>query len=279
MCGTVGVFVGCPMVSLCPTALLKRSGRNETTEYRSPFGSWDHQAAARSARRPSITDEFVNAQAFPDALTPALHSATLADLPAESRSYLKIQQLYRYLEFTAQLEHIVVNRTAMSIAHGRLGISLPGPMRLDAFKIYVDEAYHALMVAEIRAQVELATGINPTLPKTPSFLIRLQQLVTEHPGHRALVELMFVIVSETLITASLGQVGRSADVDPGVARMMKDHARDEGRHHIYFRQLAEILWHQLGSQERSVVGRVLPELVLAFTSPEITATRDDLKYA
>ncbi|WP_162599694.1 diiron oxygenase [Nocardioides solisilvae] len=264
---------------MCPKDLLRGTGAvtPDDADYASAFEAWDRQASVRTAPRRVVADGFSILQAFPAELTPLLRSEALATLAPEAAGHLKVQQLYRFLDFTAKLEHLVVNRTALRIAHGSLGLALPEPMVFDAYRISVDEAYHALFSADLVRQVHRASGVAPELPERPVFLQRLTGLMEAHPERRALVELLFVIVSETLITGNLGDVGRADHVDAAVAQTMKDHARDEGRHHAYFATLAQHLWAQMSAGDRRFSTAVLPDLIAAFTAPEVEASRRDLE--
>src|SRR5690606_19226563 len=125
MCGTAGLFVGCPLASVCPRQVLfgdRDAERTETAttatdepapvEYRSPFANWDRQASVRRTERRTIAEGFRLLHAFPEELTPILRTPGLRGLDPDQRGYLKVQQLYRFLDFTAKLEQLVVNRTA-----------------------------------------------------------------------------------------------------------------------------------------------------------------------
>jgi hypothetical protein len=188
-----------------------------------------------------------------------------------------IQHLYRYLDFTAKLEALVVNRTALGIALGTVGVDLPAEMRFDAYRIYCDEAYHTLFSVDLARQVEAATGVAPVLPDTPYFLHRLAAIQQEAaPEDRALVELLFVIISETLISATLAEVPDSDDVVPTVRETVADHAQDEGRHHAYFAVFLKFLWGQLTRAQRQRAALWVPRLADAFLGPDLAAVRGEL---
>ncbi|SKA94088.1 P-aminobenzoate N-oxygenase AurF [Agreia bicolorata] len=276
MCGTNGLFVGCPALSFCPLAKVDDSDCAEADGYKSPFRQWDERAAVRTSPRRLLSDGFSTLASFPEALVPALNHAVSDGIDETDRGYLKAQQLYRYLDFTTRLEHLVVNKTALGIAHGTIRIDVPDQMRFDAYYIYVDEAYHALFSEDLARQVRSASGIIPNIAATPEFMVVLDGVMAHHPGYENLIELLFVAVSETLITGNLVEVARSGEVDDGIADSVRDHATDEGRHHSYFRQFLRILWGQLSPAERRVAVDVYPKLVVGFTMPERTSTVLDL---
>ncbi|MFH8337118.1 diiron oxygenase [Streptomyces sp. AM6-12] len=307
MCGTVGMFVGCSALSYCPRRLLRAPspdpGTAQGTEggetsaeadgadpavasgepapYRSPFRSWYERSSVRSApRRLLDADPRDGGPApwlFPPDLVPVTRHPLVRDLPAPQFQEVLVQHLYRYLDFTAKLEYLVVNRTVLGIARGTVGVPVPGEMRLDAYKMYCDEAYHALFSADLADQVQAVTGTTPRLPGEPFFLRRLSHLLAELPaGERPLAELLFVIVSETLISASLAEIPQREAVAPAVTGTIRDHALDEGRHHAYFAHFLHRLWAHLEPAERETAGRLVPALMDAFLRPDLDALREEL---
>ncbi|MFF2773864.1 diiron oxygenase [Streptomyces sp. NPDC058052] len=293
MCGIVGMFVGCTALSYCPKQLLARPGRTpgspeetgtrpgspETpeAEYRSPFGSWYERAAVRQAPRRMLESDEKERYYFSPDLVPIAQHPLVKGLPEGRFEEVLVQHLYRYLDFTARLEYVVVNRTVLGIAQGSVGVELPEEMRFDAYKIYCDEAYHTLFSVDLARQVRQRTRITPRLPEEPYFLARLRAIQEELPSQdRALAELLFVIVSETLISASLAEVPERSDVVAAVRSTVRDHASDEGRHHAYFAVFLRHLWGQLSPSERRTAGLLVPRLIEAFLRPDLPAVRHEL---
>jgi hypothetical protein len=214
---------------------------------------------------------------FPPELVPVAGHPRVKELPPQVFEEILVQHLYRYLDFTARLEHFVVNRTVLGIAHGTVGVRVPEDMRLDAFKMYCDEAYHALCAVDLARQVRRRTSMTPHLPDEPFFMRRLRQIQEETPSeYRALTELLFVIVSETLISASLAEVPSDGEVDASVRETIRDHAADEGRHHAYFAVFLHHLWGQMEREERRLAALLLPRLMDAFLHPDLEATHLEL---
>ncbi|MDQ3790979.1 MAG: diiron oxygenase, partial [Actinomycetota bacterium] len=111
----------------------------------SPFDQWYDIAGVRSGIRRMFADETDAGKVFyPQRLVPYLAHELLADLPESQRRALTIRHLYQFLLSTTHLETRVVNVTAELIANNRAGLDLPNTVRLDAFKVYCDEGYHAL---------------------------------------------------------------------------------------------------------------------------------------
>jgi hypothetical protein len=281
------MFVGCSALSFCPRRLLAPDGAAPPAggdgspgvpEYRSPFRTWYERAGVRQAERRVLSEGAGDVNAFfsPDLVPLARHPLVRA-LPDQVFDELLIQHLYRYLDFTAKLETLVVNRTILGIAHGTVGVELPEEMRFDAFKMYCDEAYHALFSVDLARQVTARTGVRPRLPAEPFFLRRLRQIQEElPPADRPLAELLFVVVSETLISAYLADVPEAQDVEPAVREMIRDHAIDEGRHHAFFAVFLRFLWARLDPDERRRAAVLAPRLIDAFLRPDLDAIRLEL---
>ncbi|MFD7625417.1 diiron oxygenase [Streptomyces sp. NPDC059851] len=296
MCGIVGLFVGCSALAYCPRKALtapaaptggadgaaeegtRGAGAAEDTTYTSPFGRWWERSSVRQAPRRTLDEPSSEAVRYfsPD-LVPVARHPLIAKLRPELFDQVLIQHLYRYLDFTAKLETLVVNRTVLGIAGGSVGVELPEEMRFDAYKIYCDEAYHALFSVDLMRQVRDRTGIAPRLPRQPYFLKRLEEIqATLAPEYRALAELIFVTVSETLISASLAEIPVDDGVMPAVRETIRDHAVDEGRHHAYFATFLKYLWAGLDRTERRTAALLAPRLVDAFLRPDTDAIREEL---
>jgi hypothetical protein len=185
-----------------------------------------------------------------------------------------IHHLFAYLTFTDRLEHEVVNRTARRIATGRIGNWLPPELRLDAYKIYCDEAYHSLFSVDLRHQIHTASGMEYQ-PNTVNLALKSLRRHRDNlaPDLRKLAELFFVIVSETLISGILAKIPPDARIVTAVRQMVSDHAEDEGRHQAFFSRLCEIMWPRLTAREQSAIGPLLPGFILSFLSPDYLSIR------
>ncbi|OUC79303.1 diiron oxygenase, partial [Streptomyces swartbergensis] len=306
MCGIVGLFVGCSALAYCPRKALapagaasvagsepvagsellagsepasgpapgaRNDGEQADVSYSSPFARWSERATVRRAPRRELSAPSSDASRYfsPD-LVPVARHPLIAHLRPELFDAVLVQHLYRYLDFTAKLETLVVNRTALGIAQGSVGVGLPEEMRFDAYKIYCDEAYHALFSVDLMRQVRDTTGIAPVLPDQPYFLRRLEEIQQELPPQtRALAELLFVTVSETLISASLAELPVDSEIVPAVRETIRDHAADEGRHHVYFAAFLRYLWAALDPMARREAA-----LIAAFLQPDTDAVRAEL---
>lgn len=211
----------------------------------------------------------------------ALHPLVAARGEATVRRLL-LQRLYDYLAFTTELESIAVIPVATTISRGRSGLLLPEQMKADAFKIVTDEAWHAQFSDDFARQVAARTGCPPqsAADTPPAFLSRLDELRERLPASlRGVESLLFAIVSETLISGILSDIPRDGRLPRSVREVVRDHAEDEGRHHVYFRSLLKHLWSALTDRERRAVGPFFPAAIRAFLEPGYARAADHLAAA
>ncbi|MFE0170891.1 diiron oxygenase [Streptomyces sp. NPDC059002] len=207
---------------------------------------------------------------FPHHLVPYWDHPLVRELPERRRQELLARHLYHYLTFTAHFETRVVNRATERIADGRAGLALPAPVRLDAYRIYCDEGYHALFSLDVVEQIAAATGIPPLPYAFDPFLRQLDGIGAELlSGEPVLTQLLQVVVFETLAPVALDEVPRDRAVLPVVREIVRDHARDEGHHHVYFARFFELLWHDLPTPLKRRAARCLPELIVSSLAPDL----------
>lgn len=226
---------------------------------------WYTNATVRSSQRHVLEMPFLEEELYfrPELIPHFSHPIIEQSGPVVERGIL-VHALLEYLNFTENLEHHVVNQVAYAIARDEYSISTSPETRLDAYRIYVDEAYHALFSADLRFQVEKQTNIQ-AIPAIPQFLTVLRQLeTTVDPKHVEIVRLFFTAVSETLISANLRDLARDKRIQPPVRHIVQDHAQDEAIHHAFFADFLGKSWIQLSEEQRSVVGPLFPKFYKTF---------------
>lgn len=244
-------------------------------EYRSGFDRWDEQSWIRTGPR-RVVAFAEGLHFFSPELSPLLTHPAVREAGDEFVSRVLVYDLYRYLDFTVKLEMGPVNQVCSWLAGPNFLNWLPQRMKDDALRIYADEAGHAEMSNTLTRSVADYTGLRP-MEFQPQFLRTLEELKAEWPApYAVLIQLFFVIVSETLITGSLKRLPHDETVQQQVRFVAADHASDEGKHHSYFRQLFFILWDKMSGPLRLRVATVLPRIILAFLSPDGAAMRRTL---
>jgi hypothetical protein len=231
----------------------------------SPFDRWYDTAGVRSGVRRMFADETDDGKVFyPQHLVPYLAHEALAELTEAQRRTLTIRHLYQFLLSTTHLETRIVNTTAERIANSRSGLDLPNGMRLDAFKVYCDEGYHALYSLDLADQIAAATGVAIPPWDYGGFVDRLEETGRRLlPDEPELVPLLQTVVFETLITAVLNEIPNDPSVMTVVRELTRDHAKDEGHHHRFFARFFHELWADLDNRLREPVAHTLPALIQA----------------
>ena len=240
--------------------------------YHSKLSRWDEQASVRAKPHRVLVEEDRTKLYFPLELVPHSQHPAILDRGEEMVRELLVQRLYVYMDFTEILELNAISPVLLEIARGQSGFDLPEEMLRDAYKIYVDEAYHGLFSDDLKRQVEVATGVKPRPVPIPNFLRRLDEIESALPNElRDLARTFFVFVSETLISSILADIPVDNRVVTAVREVVADHAEDEGRHHAYFARLLDFIWPQLTLKQRRVIGPLLPQFILAFLGPDMPA--------
>jgi hypothetical protein len=243
--------------------------------YRSPFLEWHEKSWVR--RGMAQVQEFEsNLDFFSRELVPVFDLSEAAQLSEEQAREIIVLWLYNYLDFTVQLEVGPVNYVCKRIHDASFLDWLPALSKDDALRIYTDEGGHAEMSNELSRRVQLFTGIEPCRIR-PQFLVMLDELRRDClPMERDFITLLFVIISETLITGTLSKLPGDATVQPAVRAVASDHASDERRHHAYFAQLLEMMWPRFPKPLRRQAVLLLPVLLHAFLDVDRQAMRNIL---
>jgi len=244
--------------------------------YQTKFANWDAKAWIKQGPGKGL-GPVAGTEYFPALLFPAAdHPLVLARGP-EVRSTLLVKRLYGYARFTALLERHVVNPVTLLLADNELPLELPGSMRADGDLIYTDEAGHALESNRIIARVASLTGVS-SRDFAPAQLQTYFRLIdAQAPELRALFQLAFGIVSETLISSTLSGIPRDPTVQPLVQWYTGEHAIDEGRHHNYFAQVLDCAWPQLTRAQKEAVAPMVPKFMTTFLGPDLPLIVGDLQ--
>lgn len=258
----------------------RESARENGAPYESKFLSWERRASVRTKPSRTFVDDERSMLLFPPEMVPTLAHPLVRERGPAAAQRVLAQSLYHYLHFTVVLEQIAIIPVTGRIALGQTGVAVPARMQADAFKITTDEAWHAQFSYDIVQQVAEACGVPAATPRQPQFARRLEEIRESfEPSHRALVDLFFATVSETLVSSYLSELPGDGRLPRSVRALVADHAEDEGRHHAYFRAFLRIIWPQLGDRERRLIGPRIPDLIEAFLQPDVAAAALALRDA
>lgn len=245
------------------------------TAYASPLAQWDNRAMVR--RRISTSGQAIDAATgffFKPELVPALWHPTVRGMGANIAQQLQALHLYRYLDYTEILELQIVNVALLEI----IKAGFPRALKHDAYKVYTDEGYHALMALELQQQIEAQTGIQRIELPFPSSIDKTRRHVESLPprlqGHGLIAA---AAVNEMLISANLAQADDPALI-PVVRSMIHDHAIDEAVHSLFFSKVFIHLWTGLADDSKIHIGKLLPAFIKTFLEVDIASIACDLMH-
>lgn len=253
--------------------------------YQKYFDNWDSVATVRSkpnsyAMPHARLDLELNQGRWfiPDGV-PILSHPLLKNLDREREQYLLGRFLLQFLEYGTILEHEFVNTILAEMAMGEPGIPLPDRMRMDAFKIYTDEAYHACFNMEATQQIRSYIGmpVSEAWPLKNSRLIGLRNLIPDNKSRKNfLVRFGIVVASETIAPKELSETMKGIVIEP-IYNLFVDHAEDEKKHCMYFSSLFEVVWNYLSPDEKKYLGLIFPKILKSFVDINKIALFDALE--
>ncbi len=278
MCGIAGFFTGCRYQDHCSDSA--EGNCRLSLNASGAFERWHEKATVRSMPRRVIDADDSTRDMFPRQLTPIVSHPLFHQKYYESISEFLCLQLYRYLNFTINLELLIVNPNIIKLSRGADVFKLTDEDVIALHKMYVDEGYHALFCIDMAQQLEALTNFKPKFDLKPSFM----RIFEDGFAEDAISNVIFTAVSETLITSNLTDVARDKTAPEAVSKLMQDHARDESRHHAFFKGLILRMHcdNPLGLRRQL---HLIPKSIMAFIEPDrlmlragllqIGVTRDD----
>jgi hypothetical protein len=231
------------------------------------FSKWEERSSVRNAPRRIISASDKN-KFFSANLAPVLKHKTVLQLTETVQRKLEIQFLYRYLQFTEYLETSLVNKVIAGIMNDEFPIKFDDRLKDEAYKIYCDEAYHALQAHDTILQIKTISGEKPVgLPVV--LQERLNLLGKQCPHHLLpFFELFFVCVSETLVSQELQNHVNDKEIHHSIQEIMNDHAKDEAIHALFFEQIMICLKKQLPNADYQWFQNIVPAFADVYLVPD-----------
>lgn len=255
------------------------------SRYQKYFDNWDTYAAVRSKpntyrfEQYHLQTELKNKAWFLPSLIPIFKHPLLKNIDLETEQYMLGRFLLQFLEYGTLMEHEFVNTTLAELALGESGVPLPDRMRIDAFKIYTDEGYHACFNMEATQQIRdyISLPKSEAWPLQNTRLIGLRKLIPEGKTKESfLIRFAITAVSETVATKELAESLKGIVVEP-IFNIFMDHAEDEKKHCMYFSTLLEVVWNYLSDDEKKLLGIYFPKIIKAFVAINHMALHDILE--
>lgn len=233
------------------------------------FSNWfDRASVRRSPRR--IVSPTSNNKFFSSNIAPILSHPLIAKLPDNIIRKIEVQFLYAYLQFTEYLETHLVNKAILSIINDDFTIKFDSILKIEGYKIYCDEAYHALQANDMLNQV---TEITREYPLNLQIPLKSRLLNIENNFPRNLLEffeLFFVCVAETLVSQELREHMKDKSIHPAIQGIMGDHAKDEASHALFFKEVMIFLKKEQFDQDFKVFINHIPAFLKAYLIPDRT---------
>ena len=229
--------------------------------------NWDKHSSVRSSPRrlvPVINESHL----FSSNLAPILAHSLVTALPGETARKIEAQFLYYYLQFTEFLETCLVNKVILSIINDEFPIKFDEAIKNEAFKIYCDEAYHAQQARDTICQVKNVSNKEP-LNLPIALKNRLTFLSDSFPTHMLpYFDLLFVCVAETLVSQELREHMKDKSIHPGIQDIMRDHAKDEASHALFFKEVMICLKRYFSIEDYKFFLNIIPAFLEAYLRPE-----------
>lgn len=207
---------------------------------------------------------------FSPSLVPALRHPLIIDRGDEFAVRLLANRFFTYADFTSVLEREAINVVTERLARKDFWCSLPQSMYIGAGRIYTDEAFHAQESDEIIAAIGRSIQMEPKHLHRPRFMTMMDSLCSDFDtAGQKLAFIGFSMVSETLISSILDYIPNDPLVVGEVRAFVREHARDEGRHHAYFSDLLTYGWPRLPKAQQQLLGPLLPKFVRWFLEPDL----------
>ncbi len=179
---------------------------------------------------------------------------------------LQILHLYHYLDDVDTLETEVINKSLQNIFRGSIPLHIPNELWGDAYKIYIDEGFHAFMSYELKNEISAQTQIKYSKPHILQTVTSVnEQIDLVDPELWPLAQLLASATNETMISANLLQCN-DVGLKPTISTYLSSHLRDEAKHHIYFAELFQVVWNQLLLSEKKTLGLMLPKIIKSLLS-------------
>jgi len=226
------------------------------------INSWYKHAAVRRQSRIMFNADS-QLPLFPEELQPVCNHPLVLALSTAAKDQLLLQFCYKFLQEVCITENDVVNPTSLNIANGLSPVVLDETVKVDAFSIIADEAFHSYVARDFLLQVQQFTGILPmVVPNENEATKAMENVKKRLPREYHLgFELIATCISENIFTDEIINVSRLNQVNESFHQVMVDHAKDEGRHANYFVKVMSAYWSQINDSTKNFFAKIIPEFI------------------
>lgn len=237
------------------------SADRPVTVYHSPFSRWERNAAVRRFDISKL-DWSGDGQWGPAGHLALVDQPEIQPLLCEAGGAALV---LGHFHFTVRLESELIAPVCARITASDTLLAE------DALRVQCDESYHALICLQLARQVRAAAGISALPFGEPQFLRHVRKLRETLAGRVAAEDVNFAaaVVSETIVTRTLGEDWRDPLVRQPIRSFLKMHYLDEARHGAFFAQALTLRWQEWDGATRAAIEAAWDDLVEAFTAPDL----------
>ena len=250
------------------SAKVKQSKLNS---YLNSSNSWDTSSSVRSKSETYdlILDDSTSQNWHLPNYSGILQHKAFSEITETDKRFVMGTQLLEFVTKQARFEIDCVNVVASNLALNKYPFEISSDLKLDAFKIYTDEGYHAYFTQKVANQIRDFYGIDEIdLTKyIDNFFIKVQKIGSKvEAKHQYLSMLALVIVGENQIVSDITNEMKKIVYEP-IRVLFRDHAIDEAFHAKFFSILLELILPQLSASEKEILGFNICESMILLGTP------------
>lgn len=173
--------------------------------YKTKMNDWEKNSIVRSSPESYHidTDYFLNSREelswHLPTYAPILQNEQLKDLNHSQQQYILGMQLLEFTDKTTRFEIDYVNTVTADIALGRYNFNLPDFIKLDAYKVYTDEGYHAYFSEKVSLQIHTIFNEDRLYSYVDKYFAKFTNVLNSvQLEDQYLVKLGIVFISETI---------------------------------------------------------------------------------
>lgn len=221
---------------------------------------WEKYSSIRSKERYQLSDVNIGEYYFPISRQQICNNEFIQSLGEEKKTFILTQSLYKNLHDIIEIEPTLIYNQAIAVAKN---YTFSSKIRIDAFTVAIDEAYHGYQAADIMEQVKEKTKIEPL--KFPDFTqlgFAIQKTKEQLPSELYDdFELIAISIAENTASREAGSLLSEKDLQKTLKQYTYDHMIDEARHSRIFLAILYEHWRRMPIERRTVICKVLAVFV------------------
>ncbi len=230
---------------------------------------WEARGSIRTRPRKAI-DFARDGYFFPKEKQPLLLNEAASKLGQDSKSTLLLHSFFKYLNDIISLEIKFIVSACNNIIYGKLPLSYPDELKLNAYTVIIDEYYHVYIAKDMTLQLKKQFPELQELdyPLSDSYSSILETKARLDEKYHDVFEILAVCIFETTLVRELVEFFNSDNIHPSIKYYINDHMNDESRHYGFFLDLLKYTWENLPEDYRAAIGTHLAFFVKRYLNIE-----------